>query len=340
MTKSVVRTLLTVKGREQIILMAILFAISLLIPQLTTQYFTYIVLVFLTYMPILLGFNILFGYTGLLSFGHGLFVAIGMYTCAYLMKLYSLTSMEVLILTAMGISAIAGFGIGFLCVRYTRIFFALLTLSFSMIFYTFLVKFYYLTGGDEGIGIYLRPTLLGMSFNEPPLMVFLTKYFYYYVLAVVIIATLIIYRITTSHFGLCLKAIKENAVKAEALGLNVKRYRLYAFVLSAVFSALGGALLAQVLRHVVPAQTYWTASGEIVFMVLLGGFERFVGPILGGFVYIILRDFIMSISIYWRIIMGAALLVIIIFSPGGLIEAFRKVLGALKRPSTKRGESI
>jgi branched-chain amino acid transport system permease protein len=315
--------LLPVRGVTLQASILVLLAVALLLPYFASPFSVYIILLSLAYVPVVLGFNLLFGYTGLLSFGHGLFLAIGMYTGAFLMATYSITCMEVILLVAIAISAIVGLGVGLLCVRYTRIFFAMLTLAFGMLFYTFLLKFYYLTGGDQGMGIYLRPTLLGISLTKPSIMDFLTKNYYYYVLAIVVLTTLIMYRITSSHFGLCLKSIKENAVKAEELGIDVKRYRLYAFIISAIYTAIGGALLAQVTRHVVPAASYWTTSGEIVFMTLLGGFEHFLGPVIGAFVYILLRDQIMSVTIYWRIIMGAMLLLIILFVPGGLAEGFR-----------------
>ncbi|MEM2430172.1 MAG: branched-chain amino acid ABC transporter permease, partial [Nitrososphaerales archaeon] len=297
----------------------ILFIIALIAPYVAPPFLTYILLTFFCYVPIVIGFNLLLGYTGLLSFGHGLFVAIGMYTSVYLMRNYGVTSIEIMLILAATLSALAGFGVGLLCIRYVRIFFAMLTLAFSMVFYSFLLKFYWLTGGDEGLGIYTRPALLGMKFDTLYIMDFLTKVYYYYVLAIMVILLIFMYRITTSHFGICLRAVKENPRKADESGLNVKKYRLYAFVISAIYTGIGGALLVQVTRHVVPAITYWTYSGEIVFMTLLGGFNYFTGPIIGAFVYIVLRDLIMSLTIYWRVILGVALLLIVIFVPGGLM---------------------
>jgi len=287
----------------------------------------------LAYVPIVLGFNLLFGQAGLLSFGQGLFLSIGMYTAAFLMR--GIASMELILLVAIAISAITAVAIGYVCVKYTRIFFAMLTLAFSLMFYTFLLKFYYVTGGDEGITIRLKPTLLGIDFSGLSIMDFLTKNYYYYVLAIAIVATLVMYSVTCSHFGLCLKATKENSVKAEELGINVRRYRLYAFVLSSVYTAIGGALLAQITRQAVPASSYWTTSGEIVFMTLLGGFAHFLGPLVGAFAFILLRDSIMSFTIYWRVFFGVGLVLVATVAPGGLVEGFRALpRNLLRRPAS------
>ncbi|MEM4311624.1 MAG: branched-chain amino acid ABC transporter permease [Nitrososphaerales archaeon] len=303
----------------------ILIALLALVPYIAPPFYVYLTLTSLAYIPVVIGFNILFGYTGLLSFGHGLFLALGMYTTAFLMRNYTMENLEVLILASALSAFIVGLGVGYICVKYTRIYFALLTLAFGMVFYTLLIKFTPITGGDEGLRITFKPLLLGLDFRYLPHLDFLFQPYYYYVLGIVIILTVLAYIIVSSHFGLSLKAIKENSEKAEALGINIKRFRLYSFVISAIYTSIGGALLAHITSHVTPIFSYWTTSGEIVFMTLLGGFTNFFGPIIGVFVYTLLRDFIMSTIIYWRILFGAALLLIIIFVPGGISEGLIRI---------------
>ena len=315
---------------KRLIFILFLIALLSLVPHFSPPFYIYLTLTSLAYIPVVLGFNILFGYTGLLSFGHGLFLALGMYTTAYLMRNYSIANLEILILASILSSLILGLGIGYICVRYTRIYFALLTLAFGMVFYTLLIKFTPFTGGDEGLRIPFKPLLLGLDFRNLPHLEFLFKPYYYYVLGLVIILTLLAYLIVSSHFGLCIRAIKENSEKAEALGINVKRFRLYSFVISAIYTSIGGALLAHITGHVTPIFSYWTTSGEIVFMTLLGGFTNFFGPIIGVFAYNLLRDFAMSTIIYWRILFGAALLLIIIFIPGGISEGMIKIYRKLR----------
>jgi branched-chain amino acid transport system permease protein len=279
---------------------------------------------FFAYAIILLGFNLLFGYTGLLTFGHALFLALGAYTVTFIMAKSSIMYMELLILASIIISVIVGALVGILCVRYVKVYFAMLTLAFAELFYSFLLKSYYITGGDEGMRV-LRPFLLGMDLSEVPKMEFLSGPYYYYAFVLLAIATLIMWRIVNSPFGLCLMSIRENPDKAKYLGINIIRYKLYAFIIASVYGAVGGALLAPVTGHVDIYLAYWTESGTIVFMALLGGFGNFFGPLLGAFIYIYLLDAVMSITQYWRIIFGGILAIIVIAAPGGLagiIELF------------------
>jgi branched-chain amino acid transport system permease protein len=197
----------------------------------------------------------------------------------------------------------------------------MLTLAFGMVFYTFLLKFYRLTGGDEGMPV-LRPLLLGLNLDAMPKTTYLVGPYYYYCLGVLIVAAAVMWRIVHSPFGLCLRTIRDNPAKAEALGVSVTRYRWYAFVISAVFASVGGALLGPPTGNVDPTLAYWTHSGSLVFMVLLGGFASFFGPVLGAFVFIFLQDAVMSVVPYWRLVFGAILAVIVIFAPGGLMGFF------------------
>jgi branched-chain amino acid transport system permease protein len=136
---------------------------------------------------------------------------------------------------------------------------------------------------------------------------------------VLVIAAVVMWRIVHSPFGLALKTIRDNPAKAETLGISVPRYRWAAFVISAVYAGAGGALLAVPIGNVDPTLAYWTHSGNIVFMTLLGGFASFFGPIVGAFVFIYLQDFVMSIVPWWRLVFGAILAAVVIFAPGGLM---------------------
>ena len=266
----------------------------------------------------LLGLNLLFGTTGLLSFGHALFVALGAYTAAWLTTRTPVRSLELLVLAAAAVAAVVAIPVGLLCVRYVKIYFGMLTLAFGMLFYSFLYKFYSLTGGDEGIRV-LRPTVLGQAVASLDKVAFLTGPFYYWALALLVLAALLMRRIVRSPFGLSLRAIRENADKAAFVGVRVRRYRFYAFVIAAVFGAVGGTLLAVPTGLADPLLAYWTHSGNLVFMLLLGGFQHFLGPIVGAVVFIFLQDLVMSLTAYWRFVFGALLAIVVIFFPGGLL---------------------
>ena len=308
------------KGR---VVLGLALLALLALPLALSPYRLLLMLPFMAYGVILLGLNLLFGYTGLVSFGHALFVGIGAYTGAFLTTRAGIRSLEVIVLVAAVLGALAAALVGLLCVRYVKIYFGMLTLAFGMVFYTFLLKFYRLTGGDEGMQV-LRPLLLGLNLDAMPKTAYLVGPYYYYCVGVLVVAAAIMWRIVHSPFGLCLRTIRDNPVKAEALGVSVTRYRWYAFVISGVFAAVGGALLGPPTGNVDPTLAYWTHSGSLVFMALLGGFASFFGPVLGAFVFIFLQDAVMSVVPYWRLVFGAILAVIVIFAPGGLMGFFTR----------------
>jgi branched-chain amino acid transport system permease protein len=309
-----------VKGR---VVLALALAVLLVLPLVLSPYRLLLMLPFMAYGVTLLGLNLLFGYTGLVSFGHALFVGIGAYTGAFLTTHAGIRSLEVIVLVAAVLGALAAALVGLLCVRHVKIYFGMLTLAFGMVFYTFLLKFYRLTGGDEGMQV-LRPLLLGLNLDAMPKTTYLIGPYYYYCLGVLVVAAAVMWRIVHSPFGLCLRTIRDNPAKAEALGVSVTRYRWYAFVISAVFAAVGGALLGPPTGNVDPTLAYWTHSGSLVFMALLGGFAHFFGPVLGAFVFIFLQDAVMSVVPYWRLVFGAILAVIVIFAPSGLMGFFAR----------------
>jgi len=299
-----------------------LAAVTILaLPLVAPVYHVLLMLPFMAYAVILLGLNLLFGYTGLVSFGHALFMGIGAYTGAVLTTHLGVRSLELILLASAVLGALVAAPVGALCVRYVKIYFGMLTLAFGMLFYTFLLKFYRLTGGDEGIRV-LRPSLLGFDLAAVSKTDYLAGAYYYYSVAVLVLAALLMWRIVHSPFGLCLRTVRDNPAKAEALGISIVRSRWYAFVISAVYAAVGGALLEHDVARVDPTLAYWTHSGNIVFMTLLGGFASFFGPVLGAFVFIFLQDTVMSVVPYWRLIFGAILAFLVIFAPGGLMGLF------------------
>jgi branched-chain amino acid transport system permease protein len=303
--------------RARLVVVAALGAVAA-VPFLGRDYYTTLMLPFFAYGLALLGLNLLFGAAGLLSFGHALFIAVGAYTAAWLTSAFRVLHFEAILLAAALAGAVVAVPTGLLCVRYVKIYFGMLTLAFGMLFYSFLFKFYNLTGGDEGVRV-LRPMLLGQAFPSLDKVGFLTGPYYYYSLALLVLGAVIMWRIVRSPFGLCLRATRENAAKAESLGVTVRRSRFYAFLVAGVFGAVGGALLAVPTGLADPLLAYWTHSGNLVFMLLLGGFGHFFGPILGAFVFIFLQDQVMSLTPYWRFVFGALLAVIVIFFPRGLM---------------------
>jgi len=293
-------------------------AVLAIFPRVAQPYYVTLVLPAFAYAIALLGFNLLFGTTGLLSFGHALFVAIGAYAAAVMTSKLGVKSFELILVVAGGVAVIAAIPVALLAVRYVRIFFGILTLAFGMLFHSFLFKFYNLTGGDTGIRV-LRPTLLGQDWKELDKTAFLIGPFYYACLVLAVVLGFAMWRIVHSPFGLHLAAIRENARKAEYLGVRVRLFRLIAFLISAFYGAIGGAILAVNTGQADPELAYWTHSGELVFMTVLGGFASFFGPLVGAFTFIFLKSELMGATQYWRFFLGATLAVIVIAFPRGLM---------------------
>ena len=293
------------------------FALIAVFPYIAGPHYTILMFSAMGFAIALFGLNLLFGFTGLLPFGHAMFLAIGAYTAAYLTAAKYL-SLELILLTAAAAAIIIAIPVGLLCIRYIKIYFGMLTLAFSMLLYSFLFKFYKITGGDEGLRIKM-PTPSVLDLSKLDTITILTGPLYYYVFGLMLVLAIIMWRIVDSPFGLGLRAIRENEQKAKYLGVNVHRYRLVAFVVAGVYGALGGVIVAIPVGLADPSLAYWVQSGNLVFMLLLGGYTNFFGPVLGAVLFIFFQDQLMSYTEYWRLTFGVLLAVIVVFFPNGLM---------------------
>jgi branched-chain amino acid transport system permease protein len=276
-----------------------------------------------------LGFNLLLGYTGLLSFGHSAFFGGGAYTVAFLVKYLKLASMELFLAGSVLISAILSLLFGYVCVRYTRIFFGILTLALSQVLWSLAFKFFWVTGGTDGLRI-PTPTLLGMAPTADK-MEFLAYRYYYYVLAVFAICVVLMWVIVHSPFGKALQAIRDNEIRAEFIGIRIRRYRLIAFVISGIFTGVAGALWAPLNGLASPDILVWTFSGEIVFMTVLGGFRTFVGPIVGAIAFTYLKTYAVGFTVYWQLLLGTVLVVLVLALPTGIMGAVERLASKIKK---------
>jgi branched-chain amino acid transport system permease protein len=318
-----------VSARTKLTLLACL-AILCAAPLYLSPYHMTLLLPAIAYSIILLGFNLLFGYTGLLSFGHALFVAIGAYTVAILTSRLGIKNMEIIFLCAIVASIVIAVPVGLICVRHVRIFFGMLTLAFGMLFHSILFKFYELSGGDSGIPV-VRPFLFGHDLSSMDKTSFLVGPFFYYSIIILILLGALMWRIVHSPMGMHFRAIRDNPRKAEYLGIQVLRFRLIAFVISAVYGAIGGALLVVPVGLADPELAYWTHSGNIVFMTILGGFNNFFGPIVGAFAFTGLKDQLVGLTQYWRFALGVVLVLLVLLLPNGIMG----LLQARKRTASQ-----
>ena len=280
-----------------------------------------------------LGFNLLLGYTGLLSFGHSAFFGVGAYTAALLVKYMGLTSMEAFVLAGALASAVTAALFGAVCVRYTRIFFSILMLALSQVIWSLAFKLFWVTGGTDGLRV-PTPTLLGGSValgaGEDKL-VFLTHRYYYYVLALFLVCVAAMWVIVNSPFGKALQAIRDNETRAEFVGVQVRKYRWIALVVSGTFTGLAGTLWVPLNGLTTPDILYWPFSGKIVFFVVLGGFRTFLGPVLGAVVFNYLETYAIGFTVYWQMVLGVVLVLLVLTMPAGLVGTLAPLFARRRR---------
>jgi branched-chain amino acid transport system permease protein len=262
-----------------------------------------------------LGFNLLYGYTGLLSFGHAAYYGLGAYGTGLALAKLKVTSLWLGVGLGLGTALIGGALIGFFCLRRRGIYFAMLTLAFAQMLYFIAFHAADLTGGDDGLrGIPLHPlTLPGVTLSlRTPLV------FYYFAYVVVVLAVAGLKRILDSPFGAVLQAIRENSDRAVACGYDINRVKLLSFVFSASFAGLAGALDALRLTVVPVESLYWTTSGQVVIMTLLGGAGTFFGPFVGAATFLVLADRLSLFMEAWPIVIGAIFMAFVLFLPRGI----------------------
>ena len=277
-----------------------------------------------------LGFNLLLGYTGLLSFGHSAYFGAGAYTVAFMVKYFKVASMELFLAGSVLISVIISLVFGFVCVRYTRIFFGILTLALSQVLWSLAFKFFWVTGGTDGLRV-PTPSLLGASPGADK-MEFLVFHYYYYVLAIFTVCVIVMWVIVHSPFGKALQAIRDNETRAEFIGIRIRRYRLIAFVVSGAFAGVAGALWAPLNGLATPDVLVWTFSGEIVFMAVLGGFHNFIGPIVGAVAFTYLKTYAVGFTVYWQLALGTVLVVLVLTLPKGIMGMVELLVARVRRP--------
>ena len=310
MSRSALRSLSAWVATHPIVSFAVFFALfPFLMPyqSLATQV--------LIYGLFALGFNLLYGYTGLLSFGHAAYYGLGAYGAGIALAKLKVTSLWLALAMGLGAAVVGGVCIGFFCLRRRGIYFAMLTLAFAQMLYFIAFHAADLTGGDDGLrGIPLHALWLpggARSVRDP-----LAFYFFAYVLVVLAVAGL--KRILDSPFGAVLQAIRENSDRAAACGYDITRIKLLSFVFSALFAGLAGALDALRLTVVPVDSLYWTTSGQVVIMTLLGGAGTFFGPFVGAATFLILADRLSIFIEFWPLVIGVIFMGFVLFLPKGI----------------------
>jgi branched-chain amino acid transport system permease protein len=303
----------------------------LVLPRAITPYQTILLTYGLVMAIAALGFNLLLGYMGLLSFGHSAYFGVGAYAVAFMVKYLHVNSMELFLVGAVVASILVTALFGYACVRYTRIFFSILTLALSQVLWSLAFKFYGVTGGTDGLRV-PTPRLLGIVTGEgEDKTLFLAHGYYYYVLAVFALCVAAMWVIVHSPFGKALQAIRDNETRAQFIGIQIRRYRFVAFLVSGVFTGIAGALWVPLNELTTPDILYWPFSGEIVFMTVLGGFRNFTGPVVGAVVFNYLKTYAVGFTVYWQALLGVILVVLVMVLPTGIVGTVQLLWARARR---------
>jgi len=263
--------------------------------------------------------NLIMGYGGMMSFGHAAYLGIGGYAVGILAA-EGIGSGFVQWPVVLLASALFAVVIGTLSLRTRGVYFIMITLAFAQMAY-YIASSLSRYGGDDGLTIYKRSDFGGLINLSNRVQ------FYYLCLTCLFAGIYLVWRIVNSRFGLVVQGLRSNEARMQAIGFPATRYRLVCFVIAGTLCGLAGALLANNTDFVSPAVMYWTRSGDLMVMVILGGMGTLFGPVVGAIVYLMLEEFLSQWTEYWALIMGPLLLLIVLFGRGGIIG----VLGRFSR---------
>jgi branched-chain amino acid transport system permease protein len=259
--------------------------------------------------------NLILGYGGLVSFGHAAYLGVGAYAVGIL-GFYGFTSGWLHLAVAVVASALVAAAIGAVSIRTSGIYFIMITLAFSQMLYYLGISIEEF-GGDDGMRIKVQSEFPLVDLANPLV-------FYYVALALMLLSVFAVFRIVNSRFGMTLRAAKSNEARARAIGFSPYPYRLAAFVIAGAMCGLAGMLYANHTRYITPDLASWQQSGDIMFMVILGGMASTAGPVLGTFALLLVEELLKGWTEHWQVVLGPLLVLSVIFFRRGLAGVFYK----------------
>jgi branched-chain amino acid transport system permease protein len=262
--------------------------------------------------------DLLMGYAGMVSFGHSAFFGVGGYVAAVLLKSAAPGPLAALVLPALA-AAVCAFVIGILSIRVSGVYFIMLTLAFSQMFHAAAFQTAWL-GAEDGIVGVPRARVAGIDLAQP-------MAFHLYLIGLCALAALVLWRVVRSPFGHVLRGIHDNEARMRAVGYPVSRYKLLAFVIAGVVAGVSGALYSQFVGSITPDAFFWTTSGEVLLMVIIGGTGTLGGAVLGAAAFVLLQTLVGSYTDRWMLILGLTFIALVLFAPGGIVGALRGRVG-------------
>ncbi|AFM24704.1 branched-chain amino acid ABC transporter permease [Desulfomonile tiedjei] len=298
---------------KEIVFWAILFVIFGSLPIIgSSSYHLMLASHILLWGLFAVAFNMLWGVTGMLSFGQALYFGLGGYAVGLMVRHVG----DAWFVPGIGLgliaAAILSLAIGLLIIRVSGVFFTVLTLAFGQLVWQITFRWYEFTGGDDGIQGIIPPGILS------------NKVTYYYVTLVIVIASIwLLRRISLSPLGVLLRCVRQNPNRVSFIGQSVRYSQLRIYMVSSVFSALAGSLMAGIDNSIHTDMLYWTTSGEVILMSVLGGIGQFFGPLIGTAVFIVIQEFVGAKTEYWPLIIGLIMMTMVLLFPRGLVGEFQ-----------------
>jgi len=314
-------------SRAAIAVLVLAAALLALFPLWGDTFYIRFVTKIMVYALFAMSLDLLVGYVGLVSLGHAAFFGIAVYAVAGLVNKAGVTSAFALLPAAIAVATIAAAVIGWISIRTSGVYFIMITLALAQMLYYFFNDLKY-WGGTDGMNIDRRPTL---ALGDAVLFNFNNRVaFYYLALACLVGAFVLLSLLLRSPFGHALVGIRANEGRMRALGYDVQRLKLIAFVIAGTLAGLAGFLEAARSTFATPALLGWHESGHVLVLVILGGMGTLYGPVLGSFVVLLLEDYFATLTDRWLLIMGVFVIAVVMFLPEGLAGLFRR-LASLKR---------
>lgn len=326
------------KGRiARVLLMLVIICVLFLLPFVWhSRFYVYLLTEMMIFAGFALSLDLIVGYTGMVSFGHAGLFGTGAYAVAILLTKYNWSLLSSALMAIVIVSLVSG-AIGYLSVRGKGIEFAMLTLAFSQLLWTIATKMRNITGGWDGLCMNI-PKQLDLFIVTINLKSNIT--FYLAALFLLILWFLLLRMVVASPFGHALEAIKENEDRASHLGIDVASLKLRAFVLSGTLAGVSGVLYAVFKAFVSPELLYWTASGQILIMALVGGVGTLIGPIVGAAFFVWFQDWVSSYTQNWMLIVGLVFVTVVLVLPGGIVGWANRILRRKEDKLTPPGMEV
>jgi branched-chain amino acid transport system permease protein len=313
------------KSLPRTLVALVVLALLAALPLIGSSYTVNLVIEALIFAIFAMSLDLLLGYTGLISFGHAAFFGVGAYAAIILATQMGFGIWPALAAAVVMAAATAAV-IGACCVQLSGVSFIMLTLAFSQLLFAVSLKWRSVTGGTDGTGGLGRPSVFGWSLSDP-------SHFYYLILAFFVVSTIVLRRLIASPLGHVLVGIRENEARMQAIGYRTRRFKLLAFVISGAFGGLSGGLYAMFNGFISPESLYWTASGDVLIMVILGGAGTLTGPAIGAAIFLLMKNFVSTRTDHWMLIIGIVFICCVMFFRQGVYGTARSLV--LRRNSRR-----